>query len=203
MPRSANFQQDLHTMPLEYRLEGASHQFQKHWYQFLAKELEAAREMGPHVLDVGASDGYGVRILQEAGFASSGIDIAPLHESVKNTDISAIPGGSWDWVLAVDVVEHVANDILFLRHLLRVAKRGAFFSTPNWNVCRGANPHHIREYSPQEIKALILLLCLHHDIRGVQIYTSDGQNDVHERLELPLLFHQMQDVNFGVLLLLE
>ena len=39
--------------------------------------------------------------------------------------------------------------------ILRAARFGVFFSTPNWNQWGSQNPYHIRDYTPEELMGLV------------------------------------------------
>jgi hypothetical protein len=83
-----------------------------------------------------------------AALVTSGLPIA------LGTPIAVIGDGEADAVTAFDVIEHVAEDAEFLLHLVRVARRHVFLTTPNWHVSRAANPCHVREYTPAQLEAL-------------------------------------------------
>jgi hypothetical protein len=55
----------------------------------------------------------------------------------------------------MDVIEHVEDDVAFLRHLLRVAREAVFLATPNWDRFRATNKYHFREYTADELDALL------------------------------------------------
>jgi 2-polyprenyl-3-methyl-5-hydroxy-6-metoxy-1,4-benzoquinol methylase len=125
-------------------------EYQKHWYHHC---LSFCR--GKSVLDVGAGTGYGIRILRPFTSSIEGIDLIASGPDVREQSIDTISDRSWNIVLAVDVIEHVQDDTGFLNHLLRVAREGVFFSTPNYAYTQCKNEYHVREYSPQELKELI------------------------------------------------
>ena len=150
MPRRDGGYRDLHRLPLEERLRHACG-YQAHWYRHAA-QWAAGRE----VLDVGAGDGYGMDILRAAGAARVvGIDPMPLREDVLPTPIENIADRSYDLVIACDVIEHVEDDRGFLADLLRCARVGVFVSTPNWTASRCVNEFHVREYTAEELVALL------------------------------------------------
>ena len=140
----------MELLPLDERLANDA-AFQAPWYR-----LVATMAAGKRVLDVGAGTGYGAVLLRAGGVAEVlGIDPLPAGAGVVSTPLADIPSGSWDWAVAMDVIEHVQEDLPFLRDLMRVARERVFFSTPNWTRSRCANEFHVREYTPAELRALL------------------------------------------------
>lgn len=137
LPRAARVAQD--------------HEFQTYWYQHVGQFVA-----GKTVLDAGAGMGYGRRILNAAGAMNvECYDLVALVPWVKVGRIEDYPPGHFDWVVAMDVIEHVEDDTNFLWHMLRVARTAVFFTTPNWNVFQARNAHHRREYTPSELRELV------------------------------------------------
>ncbi len=124
---------------------------QRYWY-----ELASEYVRGLSVVDVGSGTGYGMKILASGGASSvAGIDLLPAGPGVELRDVADVPDGAYDVATCLDVIEHVEDDADFLGHLLRVSRRAAFFSTPNWDRFHCANPFHVREYTADELRALI------------------------------------------------
>ena len=143
---------DLHKLPVEQRLLHPD-RCQERWYNFVAN-INIIKEKT--VLDAGAGTGYGLKILTDGGaLAVEGFDPLPLNELVINKPIEEYETNSWDIVVAMDVIEHVQEDKVFLSEMLRIAKEYVFFSTPNWNQYGAENKFHIREYTPLELLELL------------------------------------------------
>src|SRR5690606_2276901 len=70
--------------------------------------------------------------------------------------LSGIPSDTYDSLVSFQVIEHIADDRLFLQELHRVLKPGgqAIISTPNIHFSLSRNPWHIREYTPEQLKSL-------------------------------------------------
>ncbi len=70
---------------------------------------------------------------------------------------SKLPDGSFDCVIAVEVLEHVEEDVNFIGHAHRVLKpRGWFLmSTPNGDFVQNNNPDHKRHYTKQQLYSLL------------------------------------------------
>jgi SAM-dependent methyltransferase len=70
---------------------------------------------------------------------------------------SILPDASFDCVLAVEVLEHVAEDVRFVGQVRRVLKPGGFLlmSTPNGDFVRNRNPDHVRHYHRSQLESLL------------------------------------------------
>ena len=75
------------------------------------------------------------------------MNIPPLQELKDN---------AYDSVVSFQVIEHIEDDVLFLKEIHRVLKPGgvALITTPNRSMSLSRNPWHIREYLPQQLKSL-------------------------------------------------
>ncbi|MCP4549524.1 MAG: class I SAM-dependent methyltransferase [bacterium] len=149
-PANAQQAQHLHRLPPGDRLKHAG-AGQRHWYEFLAGQIAGT------VLDVGSGTGYGLDILRRGPGVTSvmGIDIAPVSLRVSPCTVDDIASDGYDWAIALDVIEHAEDDRAFLSSLLRIARKGVAITTPNYLISRCANPYHLREYTPDELSALL------------------------------------------------
>jgi SAM-dependent methyltransferase len=125
---------------------------------------------GRRVLDAGCGTGYGTAILAQpeiGATAVTGIDVAPVAiESTRarvpasvelvETDIHRLPfaDGSFDLVVCFEVIEHVTEQESVLDELRRVLADDGLLvvSSPNRLVYPAGNPHHLHEYTPQELR---------------------------------------------------
>ena len=126
---------------------------------------------GRRVLDAGCGVGYGSLLLRAAGAASvTGVDVA--QEAVEAAarragdvaqfqvaDITSLPfeDASFDVVVCVETIEHVSHPDDALDELRRVLTRDGLLivSSPNRNVYEEGNPHHVCEYTPDELQTAL------------------------------------------------
>lgn len=78
-----------------------------------------------------------------------------------NSDGRKLPlrDGSVDLIYASEVIEHVDDDIIFLKEVHKALKKNSLFifTTPNKEIVplKGANPDHKRHYSLKELENLL------------------------------------------------
>jgi hypothetical protein len=109
-------------------------------------------------LDVGGGLGIGREILMRRSRRVQAIDrdqrLAEFGVAVG--DVADEASESVDWVSAVDVVEHVEDDIGFVSHLWRVCRLGIILSTPNLDHHPEERwPYHVREYTADGLRCLV------------------------------------------------
>ncbi len=80
------------------------------------------------------------------------------------------PAKLYDLVVAVEVIEHVADPELALRNMMLSCREGVWLSTPNRNAPgiqddTPRNPHHVAEYTPEEIWDMVQPLGMDMTIR--------------------------------------
>ena len=70
---------------------------------------------------------------------------------------SGLPSNTFDFVVSVEVLEHVEEDEKFVREVSRVLKPGGkfFMTTPNGDFVENKNPDHKRHYKKSELEALL------------------------------------------------
>jgi ubiquinone/menaquinone biosynthesis C-methylase UbiE len=139
-------------------------------HQRLFKAYVAA---GPHihgqVLEVGCGEGRGIPVILPHATSYTAVDkiesaleglrkkypvgrfismnIPPLHDLEDNT---------YDTVLSFQVIEHIDDDLNYLKEIHRVMKPGgvALITTPNRKMSLTRNPWHVREYLSHELSSL-------------------------------------------------
>ena len=70
---------------------------------------------------------------------------------------SSLPDSSFDYVVAVEVLEHVEQDEQFVKEVSRVLKPGGIFlmTTPNGDSVKNTNPDHKRHYTRGQLASLL------------------------------------------------
>jgi SAM-dependent methyltransferase len=125
-----------HHYPILYRVE------ETHWWylgrrriigSLVEKICSGLNEPNPSILDVGCGTGANLKMLAAYGKAE-GVDISSQAvdfcrqrglDSVKLGPIEHLPydNGSFDLVTALDVIEHLDDDVAGLREIRRVLRR--------------------------------------------------------------------------------
>jgi 2-polyprenyl-3-methyl-5-hydroxy-6-metoxy-1,4-benzoquinol methylase len=121
------------------------------------------------VLEVGCGQGRGLELLIPKAKSYTAIDkiedaVQELQRkfpqatfrSMNIPPFSGIADNSFDTIISFQVIEHIQDDELFLKEIHRVLRPGglAMLTTPNREMSLSRNPWHIREYLPEELKAL-------------------------------------------------
>jgi SAM-dependent methyltransferase len=134
----------------------------RYWW---AAQLAAGRR----VLDAGCGMAYGSAILSAAGAVQvTAVDVA---EAVVESARANVPGGvtcevgdvrnlpfeagAFDLVVCFEVIEHIDDQPRAWDELRRVLAPDGLLviSSPNRDVNVPGNPHHVREYAPDEMEA--------------------------------------------------
>ncbi|MBN2168226.1 MAG: class I SAM-dependent methyltransferase [Actinobacteria bacterium] len=132
---------------------------------------------GLSVADIGCGEGYGTAMIAESAKAVIGIDAAPevmehartgyvrdnLSFKVMDAGALDLPSNSFDMVMSLQVIEHLATADGFIEEIMRVLLPDgtAIISTPNrFKISPGSdtpvNPFHLREFTPDELRELLL-----------------------------------------------
>ena len=180
--------------------------------EHLARYTFAARlARGKRVLDAGCGAGYGAEELAQAGDSVVGIDCAAeaiefaranyrlpnLRFEQGSCTQLPYPDGSFDLVVAFEVIEHLENWRDFLGEARRVlAASGQFIvSTPNklyYTESRGReglNPFHVHEFDfaefREELKSVFpyVSMFLENHVEGVTFQPEESGNTVEVRVE--------------------
>ena len=139
-------------------------------YQFTGQFVK-----GKTVLDVGCGTGYGSHYFATQGAkAVFGIDYAEdaikyakeKHSGIEFRTMDAqditYPGASFDVVISSENLEHLHNPAACIAQIRRVLKNGGVLvlGTPNKEIAspgseKSSNPFHIKEFSYEELEALL------------------------------------------------
>jgi SAM-dependent methyltransferase len=180
--------------------------------EHVARYTFAARlARGKRVLDAGCGAGYGSAELALAADSVVGVDRAPeaigfaranyglpnLRFEQASCDALPHPGGSFDLVVAFEVIEHLDHWREFLLEVRRVlAPAGQLIiSTPNklyYTESRGptgANPFHVHEFDfeefQSELKAVFahVSMYLENHVEGVTFQPHEAGRTVEVRVD--------------------
>jgi SAM-dependent methyltransferase len=193
---------------------------ENYWYRrhLAVYEWIAARAHGRRVVDLACGEGYGSAVLARTAASVVGVDANPEafeHARLKYTrpglaferDMIETWTGDVDCVVFLQTIEHVQDpDAVLARLRDLVGPEGvAYVSTPNVLTLapageeRSGNPWHVREYRPEEYRALcerhfsrVDLLGLFH-ARKLRLHQlaieRAGWDAVHARLGLTERFY--------------
>lgn len=123
------------------------------------------------LLDIGCGSGYLVRQLEELGFESYGLDVWPeaiefgqKHEvknlSVIRDDVINFPDNHFDFALALDLLEHLEDEINLIKEIQRTLKPHGLviITVPAFQFLWGVQDevsHHYRRYRLPHLVGLI------------------------------------------------
>lgn len=162
---------------------------------FLRQLLQAGiANAGARMLDVGSGDAWFVRqVLAACPNATAvcwdvGYEAAVPEPGERIAYCATKPQGTFDWLLLMDVAEHVPDDEAFLSDVLSLAAPGAnvLFSVPAWPDLYTDHDEalrHYRRYTPQQARQLLTR-------SGLQIVTSGG---LFHSLMLPRYLSKLTD----------
>lgn len=126
----------------------------------------AAELVKGDILEVGTGTGYGVEIIAPKATRYITVDkqlpATPLQlENVEYYEMEVpsigFENSAFDSVVSFQVIEHIEDDINFVREVSRVLRPGGEFivSTPNAPMSLTRNPWHVREYNADELRNLL------------------------------------------------
>jgi len=193
---------------------------ENYWFRrhLAVYEWIGARVHGRRVVDLACGEGYGTAVLGRTAASVVGVDANPEayeHARLKYTggnvsferDMIETWSGDADCVVFLQTIEHVRDPEAVLARLCElVGPRGVVYvSTPNVLTLapkgepRSGNPWHVREYRPEEFRALcerrfgaVDLLGLFH-ARKLRLHQlaieRAGWDAVHARLRITKPFY--------------
>jgi SAM-dependent methyltransferase len=193
---------------------------ENYWYQrhLVVYQWIAQRVGGLHVVDVASGEGYGAAELARSARSVLGIEPNPdayEHARLKygsdrltfRRDIAETFIEPCDAVVFLQTIEHVQDPDAVLEHFRSQLNPGgvAYVSTPNVLTLapegaeRSGNPWHIKEYRPEEFRALceahfssVELIGLFHarKLRVHQVAIERaGWDAIHRRLGITKRFY--------------
>jgi SAM-dependent methyltransferase len=193
---------------------------ENYWFQrhLVVYEWIAARAHGRRVVDLACGEGYGSAALGRTAASVVGVDANPdafAHAAAKYTservcferDMIELWSGDVDCVVFLQTIEHVQEPDAVLERVRELVGPGgvAYVSTPNVLTLapkgeeRSGNPWHVREYKPDEYRALcerhfgsVDMLGLFHarKLRAHELAIEHlGWDAVHARLRITAPFY--------------
>ena len=140
----------------------------------------------PHItgdlLEVGCGEGRGIELLKPACKRYVAIDkigsvldkLSIDHPTVEFTQMtippmSELPDNTFDRVVSFQVIEHIKDDLTFLKEIKRVLKPSglALITTPNIRFTLTRNPWHQREYQSLELRQLAERVFDNVEVKGI------------------------------------
>jgi len=150
--------------------------YQRH----LIAYMEAEKMISGDVLEVGSGDGYGLKMLFHLAKTYTAIDKFPTpaakepgFEAVKFVQASIPPlpfaDNSFDYIVTFQVIEHIQDDVEFVKEIARVLRPGGkmILTTPNILMSLTRNPFHTREYTGSQLGALVGRFFSATEVKGV------------------------------------
>ena len=146
---------------------------ENYWFRrhLAVYEWIAARTHGRRVVDLACGEGYGSAVLARTAASVVGVDANPeafAHARAKYAQVAfernmvELWDGDVDCVVFLQTIEHIPDpDAMLERIKTLIGPDGvAYVSTPNVLTLappgaeRSGNPWHVREYRPEEYRAL-------------------------------------------------
>lgn len=127
---------------------------------------EAAGRIEGDVLEIGTGSGYGIELIAPRAkkfitidkFMAESDRALPDNVEFRQATVPPLPfeSESFDYVISFQVIEHIKEDLEFVREIHRVLRPGGqvIITTPNAPMSLTRNPWHIREYKPEELHNL-------------------------------------------------
>ena len=142
--------------------------------------IEAAKYVSGDVLELGTGQGYGIEHIAPKSDKFVTLDkFRPDDDTLNHNNVefqqmsfpplTGIESNAFDYVISFQVIEHIVKDHDYVAEIHRVLKPGGKFilTTPNKKMTLTRNPWHIREYTIQELKDVLLKKFATVDAKGV------------------------------------
>ena len=135
-----------------------------------------------NLLEVGCGEGRGVEtLLKHCDYFTAVDKIKPVIDklqlqypqatfrSMNLPPLSDLHDNTFDSVVSFQVIEHIKEDLAFLKEIHRVLKPGGvvLITTPNRKMSLSRNPWHIREYLSAELQQLAAGVFAVAEVKGI------------------------------------
>lgn len=158
---------------------------QNHWWYVARRKIifdwifqTLADYSSPKLLDVGCGTGFNIEYLQANGYKQvTGLDFSlealSFCRSRQLSNLSCsdgtrppFPSATFDVIVALDLIEHLADDVQALQELARLLKPSGslVIFTPAFNFLWGLQDevsHHYRRYTADELRYKLEMAGLH------------------------------------------
>jgi SAM-dependent methyltransferase len=191
---------------------------ENYWFRrhLVVYEWIAERVHGRRVVDLACGEGYGADVLSRTAASVVGVDANPeafAHARAKYPRVTfernmiELWEGDVDCVVFLQTIEHIQDPDAMLAHVRALIEPDgvAYVTTPNVLTLapkgaeRSGNPWHVREYRPEEYRALcerhfarVDLLGLFHarKLRAHELALKAGWDRVHAGLHITRPFYE-------------
>lgn len=153
---------------------------------------EVKSRISGQVLEIGTGSGLGVEILSShcdklltIDKFNCDLDLSKFSNvefrQMEIPPLRGIADNQFDYVISFQVIEHIEDDKGYCKEIQRVLKPGGKFilTTPNKPQSLTRNPWHVREYTGEELQALLLS----QGFSTVEKLGSFGSNRVNQYIE--------------------
>jgi len=126
---------------------------------------------GTHLFNVNGKEVYGYEIDEIAiHFAKSVFPFKALHFEYGDI-IKGIDGPGFDYVIMIDVLEHLKKERMALENVKKMMLPGATFicSTPNRLSRYRKGECHVREYGPKEFEGILKRVFISVSLRNYRL----------------------------------
>lgn len=126
----------------------------------------ASEYLNGSIIELGSGEGYGIQLLAPLAKRYLAVDkfdtdiSGHAHVEFRKQLLPSLAGiedNSFDYAVTFQVIEHIQDDKFFISEIYRVLKPGGtlFLTTPNRLMSITRNPWHIREYTADELAAVV------------------------------------------------
>lgn len=134
---------------------------------------------GTHLFNVNAKEVYGYETDEDAiQFAKSVFPFRNIHFEYGDI-LKGIDGSGFDYVIMIDVIEHIEKERIALDNVKKMMLPGGTFicSTPNRLSRYRKGECHVREYAPKEFEGILKRHFVSVSLRNYRLEPLASQNE--------------------------